>query len=332
MRTIAFFNNKGGVGKTSLVYHLAWMLAEQGVKVLAADLDPQANLTSMAFREEALERFWTENPRPTVFTAIAPIKRGIGDLIAVEAKMLSTKLGCLIGDLSLSEFEDDLSQNWPKCLDRDERAFRVTTAIYRAVRAAATRMDAAAVLIDVGPNLGALNRAAMIAADFIVVPVAPDLFSVQGLENVGPRLRTWREEWRERLARAPRELEQEALPPGTMQPLGYVVARHTVRADRPVKSYQRWIDKLPQAYAQAVLGQADGGSLPLVEPNLLGRLKDYRSLMPMAQEATKPMFLLKPADGAIGGHQSAVRSCYDDFLELARKIAFRAGIDVKSRR
>ena len=43
---IAFFNNKGGVGKTSLVYHLSWMYADMGLKVLAADLDPQANLTA----------------------------------------------------------------------------------------------------------------------------------------------------------------------------------------------------------------------------------------------------------------------------------------------
>lgn len=42
---IAFFNNKGGVGKTSLVYHIAWMLSELGWNVLAADLNPQANLT-----------------------------------------------------------------------------------------------------------------------------------------------------------------------------------------------------------------------------------------------------------------------------------------------
>jgi len=49
-------------------------------------------------------------------------------------------------------------------------------------------------------------------------------------------------------------------------------------------------------------------------------LKDYRSLMPMAQEAKKPMFLLRPADGAIGGHQGAVRQAYDDFKRLATRI------------
>ena len=37
--TIAFFNNKSGVGKTSMVYHLSWMLAERGLRIVAdADL------------------------------------------------------------------------------------------------------------------------------------------------------------------------------------------------------------------------------------------------------------------------------------------------------
>ena len=43
---IAFFNNKGGVGKTSLVYHLSWMFADRGTRVIAADLDPQGNASS----------------------------------------------------------------------------------------------------------------------------------------------------------------------------------------------------------------------------------------------------------------------------------------------
>jgi chromosome partitioning protein len=329
MKTISFFNNKGGVGKTSLVYHLAWMFADRGLNVLAADLDPQANLSGIAISETSLEDLFAITPPPTIYTAIAPIKRGIGDLAPVKAERIGERISLLLGDLSLSEFEDDLSQNWPKCLDRDERAFRVTTAIYRAVRSAAIEVQAEVVLIDVGPNLGALNRTAMIGADVIVVPVAPDLFSVQGLENVGPRLRSWREEWQERLNRVPTQIQQSELPSGRMDPIGYVVSRHTVRADRPVKAYQRWIDRLPEVYSKSVLGTPAPARASGDDPNLLARLKDYRSLMPIAQEKNKPMFLLKPADGAIGGHQTAVFSCYHDFLELARKIAFRANLATK---
>ncbi|MDY6994738.1 MAG: ParA family protein, partial [Pseudomonadota bacterium] len=52
---IAFFNNKGGVGKTSLVYHLAWMYHDLGLRVVAVDFDPQANLTAAFLNEERVE-------------------------------------------------------------------------------------------------------------------------------------------------------------------------------------------------------------------------------------------------------------------------------------
>ena len=52
---LAFFNNKGGVGKTSLVYHMAWMYADLGRTVVAVDLDPQANLTAAFLDEERIE-------------------------------------------------------------------------------------------------------------------------------------------------------------------------------------------------------------------------------------------------------------------------------------
>ena len=81
MKTIAFFNNKGGVGKTSLVYHLAWMFADRGIKTLAVDLDPQANLTSMFLNEGRLEELWPDGEHPnTVYGAIRPILKGVGDI------------------------------------------------------------------------------------------------------------------------------------------------------------------------------------------------------------------------------------------------------------
>src|SRR5712671_22277 len=45
MKIISVFNNKGGVGKTTLTFHLAHALGEIGYRVLLMDLDPQCNLT-----------------------------------------------------------------------------------------------------------------------------------------------------------------------------------------------------------------------------------------------------------------------------------------------
>jgi len=326
MKTIAFFNNKGGVGKTSLVYHLAWMYADLGLKVVAADLDPQANLTSMFLDDERLEELWSETgTRQTVYGALRPLLDGTGDVAPPHVEMLTTGLGLVVGDLSLSAAEDELSSQWPDCLDRKPRAFRVLSALWRILHMAADQIEAEVVLVDVGPNLGAFNRAALVTADHVVVPLAPDLYSLQGLRNLGPTLRRWQGEWAERRERNP--VGGLDLPEGKMRPVGYIVMQHAVRLDRPVKAYARWMARIPDVYREAVLGEQPQPRVAIErDPNCLATLKHYRSLMPLAQEARKPMFALKPADGAIGGHAKAVQDCYIDFRALARTVAERSGI------
>nr|MBA3923390.1 ParA family protein [Nostocaceae cyanobacterium] len=77
--TIAFFNSKAGVGKTSLVYHLAWMYSDLGYQVVAADLDPQANLSMFFLNEDRLQEIWLEEqPRKTIFGSMLPLLKGLG--------------------------------------------------------------------------------------------------------------------------------------------------------------------------------------------------------------------------------------------------------------
>ncbi len=323
MKTIAFFNNKGGVGKTSLVYHLAWMYQELGVTVIAADLDPQANLTSMFLEEDRLEKVWPDGEHPrSILGSVRPILKGTGDIQPPSVESITENLGLIIGDLGLSGFEDRLSDAWPRCNDGDEAAFRTISALFRIIYAAAQQHGSSLALIDIGPNLGAINRAAMIATQHIIVPLAPDLYSLQGLRNLGPTLRRWRAEWGERLKKNPDK--NLMLPKGEMQPEGYVIMQHAVRSDRPVKAYGKWMDRIPGEYRDSVLDKKQlGGNYPPVgdDPYCLALLKHFRSLMPMAMEVRKPMFSLKPADGALGAHLAAVQDCRKDFEALARKIA-----------
>ncbi|CAD5990513.1 Cobyrinic acid ac-diamide synthase [Planktothrix tepida] len=318
---ITFFNNKGGVGTTSLVYHLAWMYSDLGLRVVAADLDPQANLTAAFVDENRLEEIWEESQQPnTIFRCVQPLIRGIGDIATPQLELIEENLALLVGDLLLSGFEDDFSAEWSGCMDRKERSFRVISAFWRLLQAAGETHQADIILADLGPNLGAINRAALIASDYVIVPLSPDLFSLQGWKNLGPTLRRWREEWNEQLAKNP--VSDLGLPTGQMQPLGYIVLQHSVRLDRPVKAYQRWMAGIPHVYREAVLMEEGNSNLLLSEdPYCLALLKHYQSLMPLAQEARKPMFHLKPADGAMGAHLQVVQSAYRDFNQLARKIA-----------
>jgi cellulose biosynthesis protein BcsQ len=327
MKTIGFFNNKGGVGKTSLVYHVAWMLAQLGTPTIAADLDPQANLTSMFLSEERLEELWEVSPRPTLHGAVSPQFRGVGDVQAPVVERVDDLIGLLPGDLELSRFEDDLSISWPKCQDGDERSFRVMSAFARAIAMGGEEFGATVALVDVGPNLGPLNRAALLACDYVVVPLGADLFSLQGLRNMGPALRGWRDAWHDRRARNPDS--SIVLPEGGMQPAGYIVMRHSVQAGRPARAFSRWIERIPAQYRDSVLNTPSQAPISVADdPNSLAQLRDYRSLMPMAQEARKPMFLLRPADGAFGGHQQAVAACYADFKSLTLRIMQRCSLPV----
>jgi chromosome partitioning protein len=325
---IAFFNNKGGVGKTSLVYHLAWMYSQLGLRVVAADLDPQANLTTAFLDEDRLEEFWFDAFNSgTIFEFVQPLKRGIGDIASPTLEFVTDRLALLAGDLALSSFEDTLSEVWPKCMDRDERAFRITSAFWRLMQEAALQHNTDVILLDLGPNLGAINRAALIASDYVVIPLAPDIFSLQGLRNLGPTLRSWRQSWSERLDKNP--IEDLKLPEGEMQPVGYIVLQHSIRLDRPVQAYERWMACIPNEYRQSVLGDNTEVSISLDnDPHKLASLKHYRSLMAMAQESHKPIFLLKPADGALGSHYAAVKAAYTDFERLAQIIAERIGLRI----
>ena len=321
---LTFFNSKGGVGKTSLVYHLAWMLSDMGYRALACDLDPQANLTAAFLNEERLEKLWDDDTGgQTIMQCIRPLTRA-GDIQTPALVRITPSLDLIPGDLALAGFEDTLSTEWPNALGSGElyRPLRVLTAFSTVMQDGAQQMNADIVLADVGPNLGAINRSALIATDYIIVPLGVDLFSLQGLRNLGPSLRRWREDWGKRKDNWVKP--EFALPAGAMQPIGYVVQQHGVRLSRPVRAYDKWVNRMPEVYARNLLGDTEGpyAATPAQdERHALATVKHYRSLVPMAQEARKPIFHLTTADGAIGSHAAAANDARRDFKRLASKIA-----------
>jgi cellulose biosynthesis protein BcsQ len=323
---LTFFNNKGGVGKTSLVFHLAWMLSEMGKRVVAIDLDPQANLTSAFLAEEDLEVLWdpdnVEQRNTTIYQCIKPLTE-VGDILAPQTQRINSRLHLVPGDLSLAGFEDLLSQEWPNALGSGNpfRAFRVLTTFWQVAQLAARQHSADIILADVGPNLGAVNRSALIGTDHVVIPLAADLFSLQGLRNLGPTLRRWRSDWTKRLDNWP--AASFDLPTGAMRPQGYILMQHTERLSRPAKAYKRWADRIPSTYRESVLDLPPQSPRQSADGDCLAQLKHYRSLMPMAQEVRKPIFQLTTADGAIGSHSYAVKDASNDFRALAIAILSR---------
>lgn len=328
---LTFFNNKGGVGKTSLVYHLSWMLSNLGKKIIALDLDPQANLTAAFLDEDTLENLWERPTGPqTIYQCLEPIIE-VGDLKEPILYPVAKNLHLVPGDVALAKFEQKLSDEWPNSLDSGNlyRPFRILSSFWQIGQMAAKSVDADLILADVGPNLGAINRSALIASDFVVIPLGADLFSLQGLKNLGPILCSWREDWQKRL-----ENWKESkfdLPQGKMSPIGYLVQQHSVKLSRPVQAYDRWVKRMPNMYRKHVLKEPETDLSPKNDPYCLATVKHYRSLVPLGQEARKPVFSLTSADGAIGSHMSAVKGADKDFNELAQKILKSVDKEKKSK-
>ncbi|WP_217352887.1 ParA family protein [Sphingomonas sp. ID1715] len=226
MKKISIFNNKGGVGKTTYMYHVAHLLAERSLCVLMVDCDSQCNLTAYTLSDAAIRRAWSADGN-SIYRAIEPVYRTTGDIrnrAPTPVPNARGDLHIIPGDLRLTDFEDVLGDTWSGARGGSEPALRAQSAIHRYISWAADRVSADLVLIDLGPNLGALNRAVLATSDYFITPVAPDLFSIQGTENLGNKLISWRRDWD--LCNASWHDPTLSIPSGQPTYLGYVIQRH----------------------------------------------------------------------------------------------------------
>ncbi len=290
MKAIAFFNNKGGVGKTPLAYHLAWMYQELGVRVLAVDLDPQAHLTWAFLPKSKVEAMWM-NPRG-IFQAVLDFRDQRQSSPGLKLEVLGEHLALLAGHLDLSLLENSAAGEGLENILR------------QILRLAGEQHRAEVALVDLGPNLAALNRAAVLACEHFVTPLRTDAFAAVSLVSLGQALEEWKKD-------------------GRLSPLGYIVFQLPVRK----AGREEWLRELARAYHQEVLGEIEP-TIPEPDPYRLAILKPYVGLSGLAEQTHRPMFLLRPADGAIGSHSESVQDSYRDFKELALRIAAACGIPV----
>src|SRR5262249_50863163 len=154
----------------------------------------------------------------TIWNAVSPLVTGAGDLDVPRPQQIRRGAWLLPGDIRLSNFEAILPVGWTEALAGEARGFRATSALHRLFVELRRQTDAEFIFVDLGPNVGALNRTALIASDGFVVPLSPDLFSLMALPSVGNSLREWNRQWRTAQTNKPTDLDFE-LPEGEPIPL-----------------------------------------------------------------------------------------------------------------
>jgi cellulose biosynthesis protein BcsQ len=321
MPIISLFNNKGGVGKTTFLFHVAHVLAESGCKVLMVDCDSQCNLTAYALQDKAIEKAW-EDSGNSIYRTIEPVARGLGDIRNRAPSQLRPNLFLFPGDLLLSDFEDLLGDTWNSAKGGSEPSLRAQSAIHRAILQAGEKSSADVTLVDLGPNLGSLNRAVLGGSDYLIVPVAPDLFSIRGTENLGSKLEKWRKEWDQCNGAWSGAF---SIPKGRPSFLGYVTQQHNMRnnAAGMTQGWQIFGNRLESAIQKHIvdrlrpLGQVATHQSAAFN---LGKIPNLHSLIPYSLEARKPVFKCTSSDGLRGAHINSARDSKALFQPIATAI------------
>ncbi|MCO8323085.1 AAA family ATPase [Burkholderia cenocepacia] len=329
MHTLALFNHKGGVGKTTLAVNVSDALVDLGLRVLLIDADPQCNLTAFFLPESELDELLGESDDVTggtIWSAIKPVVDGKGGIKDIEVYEIRDGLLLCPGDVLLADYEEELPSAWTGSFARKTRDYDVMCALSDAVRGLAAKYEVDLVIYDVGPNVGPLNRTILLDSDFFATPVAADLFSLRALSTVGRSLARWIRDWRT-VRELASESDRSRLLQGSPVYLGYITSAYKVASGRvATRPHEYWEAKIaPRVRSRIVedLRKEDDGLVPH-GGNKLAAIKNFQSLAPQAQE--KGVAIGKLRGQVNPGYYDQVDEAKHEFMTLAREIVKRMGV------
>lgn len=220
MKVISIFNNKGGVGKSTLAFHLSHILAESGKKTLMIDLDPQCNLTICGMNEETLHNIWQdEDPfiedfeaaknsksdvefaeflstPKTIHFLLKPTEDGQGEISNLPPTFhIRENLDLIPGRLTIHQYENKISERWSGSYLGDPLSIRTITKIREIAEEYSHANNYDFIIIDTSPSLGSLNKVIISTVDGFLIPALPDMFSSYGIRNIGNALNVWQKEF-----------------------------------------------------------------------------------------------------------------------------------------
>lgn len=327
MISVAFFNNKGGVGKTTLLCNLAASLATNEKKrVLVLDADPQCNASAYLLPENKLEEILLDGTYNSIDAFYEPVRRGVGYAPEIPTIVPSVRFGVdvIVGDPKLSIREDLLATDWAATRNGEPRGFQTTYALKELISRLG-QYDF--VLVDMGPSLGALNRSALLAVDYFVMPLSVDIFSLMAVANILSSFGNWKNSLNSALERYKEAEGGEFLINGApvqwdLKFAGFVMQQYTAKKKEGVR-------QAVEAFENIIHRQNDElASLCAffdVHQDLvnLGEVPTLSSVVPLSQQAHAPIFSLGAKDGIVGSHYNRVQEAGNFYHAIASKFIAR---------
>ncbi len=325
-KKIIFVNNKGGVGKTTLAFNCAVAFAKQRYKTAMIDLDPQCNLTRLAMGEDYYQKNLFSETEQTIYAVLRGVIEGGGD-VNLAVKFLPIKanenLLLLKGDINLSVYEGLLATAYGQAASGQPIGYFQTSAIDRWLREKAFSEQIDIFVIDTSPSLGLLNQMILLGADYFVVPMLPDAFSVQGIENLGTVYEKWKIQWRNSAKALAGNTETRFVLPGDPLFIGYIVNMYNVYSKQPIADHRAWMEKIPER-VRTYLSEKHcrNGLVQESWKNPLQIVQDYGRIPAKCQELGVAIYDLDPvlvADHQLGTKENIEKS-KEEFSNLTTAI------------
>ncbi|MDP2951575.1 MAG: AAA family ATPase [bacterium] len=325
-KKLIFVNNKGGVGKTTLAFNCAVSFANQGYKTALIDLDPQCNLTRLALGESYYEKNLFSEKEKTIYDVLKGVIEGGSDVnFAVKFLPVAgiSNLLLLKGDIELSVYEGLLSTAYGQAASGQPIGYFQTSAIDRFLREKGLNEQIDLFIIDTSPSLGLLNQIILLGADYFVVPMMPDAFSVQGVENLGVVYEKWKIQWRNSAKALSGNTETKFVLHGDPLFIGYVINSYNVYGKQPIVDHRVWIEKIPQK-VKTYLSEKHCRN-GLVEESWkrpLQIIQDYGRIPAKCQELGVAIFDLDPSQIADNqqGTKENIEKAKEEFANLSTAI------------
>lgn len=298
-KKLVFVNNKGGVGKTTLAFNSAVALAKLGYKIVLVDLDPQCNLSRLVLGEDYYVKNLFSETEKTVYDVLRGVIEGGSD-VDLSVKFLPAKadpnLSLLKGDINLSMYEGLLSTAYGQAAAGQPIGYFQTSAIDRFLREKGLSDQVDIFIIDTSPSLGILNQTILLGADYFVVPMLPDAFSVQGIENLGTIFERWKVQWKNTAKALAGNTETKLVLAGDPLFIGYIINSYNVYGKQPIADHRAWMERIPER-VKTYLSEKHcrNGLVEASWRNPLQIIQDYGRIPAKCQELGVAIFDLDPS-------------------------------------
>jgi len=338
MISISMFNNKGGVGKTTLTCNIASFFArEKKLRVLVVDCDPQCNATQLIMGEEfASDFYWnssTQSDVTTIRDILQPIEDGDSYISSsIKPILKSTNrfgVDLLPGHPGLSIIEDRLGAAWHDLLGGDIGGIRKTNWNTALCEQLSKQYDFA--FFDLGPSLGSINRCVLLGCDHFLTPMGADIFSILGIKNIANWIAHWIDLYQKSIAlceqRNPGRLKEYPISDAKRIQhgyLGYTMQQYITKSKegirRATRAYENVLGMVPNIIDDSLSAYLKSGVS--IDDAKLGDVPHLYSLIPLAQSVAAPILELESGDGLVGS-QYKQRNDYEKIIHRVCQRIFR---------